>query len=128
MIRIMTGSGLTANVTLNPSVGYKWIVQYAKATLSSGATAGTRSSQLNLQDTSGNNLTMLAQTGNQTAVSANFEGSGSPSSGYGGSEQSHSIFESDIIVSGLLSVIAQATLISGDTFGYILVVDEVLNE
>lgn len=127
MIRILSGSALTSNVTLNPSVGYKWIVQYAKATLASGATAGTRSSQVNVIHGT-TNLTMLAQTGNQTAVSTNFLGSGSPSSGQEASEQSHAIFESDIIVSGVLAVIAQASLISGDTFGYFLVVNEVVNE
>lgn len=127
MIRILSGSALTSNVTLNPSVGYKWIVQYAKATLASGATAGTRSSQVNVIHGT-TNLTMLAQTGNQTSVSTNFEGSGSPSSVSESSEQSHAIFESDIIVSGVLAVIAQASLISGDTFGYFLVVNEVVNE
>lgn len=128
MIRVLTGSGLTANTVLNPAVGYKWIMQYVLVTLATSSTAGTRSVVAVVANSEGSFFTQLAYTGAVSGVSTDYHSTGSPSTGYNSTDQLHDVYESNILVSGKLNVTLSGTLISGDTYGYTVIVDEVLND
>lgn len=118
-LRQVSGSQTaTGNYKLSPPSAKKWILKKAGIRLTTGATAGTRSAEIDINYPSLSTQSKLAgvSTGNQTGTSSayfaflDFNASGLLQTELGASND---------------QLIFNVTLISGDTAYYELTVDEV---
>jgi hypothetical protein len=131
MARLISAKAQTSGGAIgSPQNGTKWVVRWAMVLLHTGTGSGTRSVDLyvnraNVYNTSGGITAgpFLAMTGSQTATSANIQGTGDVTNSQNANtfvvyQQFPEIYAVDVIWS-------QATLISGDTFDYYIMVEEV---
>ena len=132
MQREFSASGLTTNpATMSPGPGYKWRIKFVLAYIKEGATAGTRTIQLYVVP-GGNSLGLgfaVIKSANSTNVSELFVSAAAPFAfslpgatdtnsvvSLSGAE-AQEICEKDVLTFGMV-------LVAGDTFGYIILLDE----
>jgi hypothetical protein len=126
MARLISAKAQTAGGAIgSPQNGTKWVVKWAMVILHTGTGSGTR--QVNIVVMRGNiqlNLsgTLLAGTPSSTATSANITGAGDVVTQVNTGlvtvyQQFPEVYAVDVIQ-------AYATLISGDTFDYYVLVEE----
>jgi hypothetical protein len=126
MARLISQTGLTAATNLgSPQEGMKWVVKWALIVMHSSSTSGTRQAYLTIVRAN-NQYSLgptLATVGSQTATSGTFIGTGDvtdnqntqyPVTFY----QFPEVFAIDVIR-------LNATLVSGDTVDYYILVEEV---
>jgi hypothetical protein len=125
MARLISQTGQTASVTIgSPQQGTKWVIKWALIVLHSSATTGTRQAYLVI--VRGNNPyeigPVLATSGNQTGTGGTFIGTGDVTSNQNTQYsvtfyQFPEAFAIDVIM-------LSATLVSGDTVDYYILVEE----
>lgn len=134
MIRIMTGSDLTADVSQAPAAGYKWKVLWfavwvtvgtggsgtreAAAALSIGYKRISGAPNVNLTSSS-----TLATSGDTVGAFLGPVSGSNLGTGWNASEIAY--LNPETILSSQDAALAQFTLVSGDKGSYILVVEEV---
>ena len=121
MIRVFSATGITGNVSFFPNPGYKYRLLFAGVQVITGTGTGTRLAflcrQLSITES-------FANTNDQTATSSPITAIGSVSP-YGGNTAQRWSDYPEIDTKGGMQLIA--TLISGDTVNYTIIVDEVID-
>ena len=128
-LRVLNQYGLSANVSLSPRAGTKWILLSGWTKLVTSATAGTRVLDVEIQipdnGAQQNNQTLMYIT--TTTVSSTLldavNGQGSFNANLGSGK-----FDFPPVISVGMALAMLATLIAGDTYDYAILVDEVLDE
>ena len=132
MLRHLTGSAITgtAIVTLQPGAGYKWRILYVLASLTSSATAGTRNLFIGLKPpvVVGGNVTAIAFTGSQTAVSSTFNTAMISSAAQGSTNGALWNLMSALVIDSQTVISLVPTLIAGDSYTYDILVNEVIDD
>lgn len=121
MIREISATGITADVSFFPNPGYKYRLLFAGIQLITGTGTGTRIAYLCRQ------LSMsevYVSIGNQTAVSSTYTAIGSVSP-YGGNVAYGWYDYPEIDAKGGMHL--AVSLIAGDTINYTIIVDEVID-
>ena len=125
MIRVFQVSGNTAGITLSPGNFWKWRMLYAVIVLHTSSTSGTRT--LSMYVTRGLNYSEHLLTSiSESTVSSDFysvgdvaaQGAGSNGAVYQWAAFPEFIAKDTINVTG--------TLVTGDTFDYMIVVEEMI--
>lgn len=119
MIVLLTAAGQTASLTFTPKPGFRWILVYCSIELSAGATVGSRS--LNISRI--NTAELFANIPTQTGVSANYYGDGGITNT--SAAANHVQFSDYPVITVWDGVSLYATLLSGDSYTYRLMFDEV---
>lgn len=121
VMRRFQNSGITASASWQPSVGYKWRLIYCWADIVTSATAGTRSVVFAWHDFEYpiDLVQLLDVTG--TTVSGNIAGM------FSGVQGSTNLKYSDVVIMTREGITITPTLVSGDTYGYRIVVEETLS-
>ena len=121
MIRILEWTGVTSVPPQSPAAPYKWKIKTALIILKTGTGSGDRSVALGEFFPNGDGITLLT-TGTQTGTSTDYYFKLDPMS------TANTVLYRDIEINSDCSLQFTPTLISGDTFDAVIVVDEVPND
>lgn len=124
--RILSQTGLGADVSLSPPRGYVWRLQHVLAVLTASATAGTRGTRIHISISNSGIGPLIAQNSTGSTVSQKYGSYGGPGvANIDGVQTNANTQWGSQVEMGEDDVLQTAsTFIAGDTLAYYFVVEE----